>query len=188
MSHFTSALKEENEVIELGLDLLKAYQADFEKGYKLDAENLRTAAFAMHRMLEHCHLRKEKSLLLPALVSAQKNSPENTSSLDLAALCEESSLDLGLLELRMAIDAFEQNPLKIAFLYCALSECITHIVKQLKNDFVLFQMAERFLTREQQNSLYQEAKNFEQVRGRDDKQTSRQIFNRLRLAKGMAVA
>jgi hemerythrin-like domain-containing protein len=157
----TSELMKEHEGIMLMLSAMQKVADDIDKGLTLDTEHLEKIVEFLRVFADKCHHGKEEGILFPELV---KNGFSNESG-PIAVMLDEHRLGRGFIKkLSEDLQAYsagskEALPLIAADMKQYVDLLTTHIQKE---NMILFPMADRALSEEVQNQLYEQYEKLEE--------------------------
>lgn len=191
MPLFTNHLLKESELVQFGIELLRAYQMDLSRGLEISLSDLRIALFAIQKALESSHIAKVEAILYPAVVDTklwQKNE-EEIQTLVKNVYNLHAGIRLSLLALGIAINEYEGNKSLISVLSWRLSDFADRSSEYLALEKQMLRLfAEKVFGLPLQKKLYLLAQDFENTYGIHQLQGPRQIINKLRQQKGLLVA
>ena len=191
MFAFTQHLKNEMEVILLGLSMLEIYSKDLYLEKMAPIEDIRLALYAVQISFEDTHLVKAESLLIPKLLNSQvwKELPNGKQNKITEELNEIRKSRNQLLDLRFRVDQYGINKTKINSLTFYLAEYVRritwHLEYQIANTLAL---ADEILTPSEQNEMLHRALSTSTSPRVEFGYKSRIILNRLRFSRGLPAA
>jgi len=143
---FSEMLIEEHKPIRRALDVLEAMRAKVERGDSTDRHDVNALLIFLHYFADACHQAKEESILFPVLERVKKRAP----SMELEGLLEEHNQERSLIE-QTQITLFTEEHREFIQNVRKLIDLLSgHMVKE---EQVLFPLAEQILTREEAAQL-----------------------------------
>ncbi len=191
MFAFTEHLKNEMQVIHLGLSLLETYSSDLTDEKLVPPEDIRLAIYAIQIAFEETHLAKEEAFLIAKLQSSQVwNALSPTDKNKITKNLEDNRKTCKqLLDLRLFVDKYETKASQLVLLKLFLIEFVSRVTWHLENEIkTTFALADQILTSIEQKEILQRALEFGAAYSTGQICKSRLIFNRLRFSRGLPAA
>lgn len=188
MPVFTNYLRRERSTLRSGLELLESYRRDLATAKPVPIADLRMAIYTLQTAFEGSHMTNEETLLFPA-VSNVGALPSEIECLIQTSRAELRKCQEKILSLRVCIDEYERDPEKAGLLNWHLAEIIDQIqTRSIGSVDKIYAFADTVLGPAVQSELLHSAQRRERANNMNQPNLCRQIFNQLRLAKGLPVA
>jgi hemerythrin-like domain-containing protein len=148
---FSELLIKEHAPIRRAINVLNGMIHDAEQGLAIDKHDINALLIFLHYFADACHQAKEENILFPILRKSETSLPlENAVREQLNDLLSEHSEERSLIE-KTQVALFSEQPYE----FIATARKLTQILSEhaLKEEQVLFPIAEKLLTRKEADEV-----------------------------------
>ena len=148
---FSELLIKEHEPIRRAIAVLRRMTQDAEHGVRIDRHDVNALLIFLHYFADACHQAKEESILFPALMRSRAAiRVEGGVRKQVKDLSDEHGAERSLIE-KAQLALFSEDPIE----FIATARKLTEVLSEhaLKEEQVLFPIAEKILTPEEANEL-----------------------------------